>query len=112
MKEGAIPCLNLPLKSFESIEKPRSQSSIEKRDQARNHDSHTETTSSYDTPHSPTKTFEDLKKELLKANLKRWVVEVPGTMISMKLIEKSYAVPKFELIVDMQMKVKYYDCFI
>ena len=41
LKEGAIPCLNLPVKPFESTENTplRSQSSIEKRDQARSCDS-------------------------------------------------------------------------
>lgn len=107
LKDGAIPCLNLPVKSFESVEKPslRSQSSIEKRNQARNNNSihsHVDT-SLYDT--SPIKSFEDLKKDVAKSNLKSWVVKLSETMMSFKFTQKPYTVPKFELIVDKEMKV-------
>ena len=102
LKEGAIPCLNLPVKSFESSEAPlRSQSSIEKRNYAaaRSYDS----TPTVDT----LKSFEDLKKDATKSKLKHWVVETSENMVSFKWIQKPFAVPKFELIIDMQMKVKH-----
>ena len=101
LKEGAIPCLNLPLKSFENIEKPpRNQSSIEKRNQTKIQqpgNSLNNTTSA--------RSFGEFKKELLKTKIKPWIFECSEEIITLKFFEKPYIIPKFELIVDSEMRV-------
>ena len=93
LKEGALPSINLPVKSVETTEsKARSTDSIKKREIARN--------IAFEVTN-----FEEFKKHFKKSHIGSWQSEDKDSAIIFKYFEDPFVVPKFEVIVDSELKV-------
>ena len=50
------------------------------------------------------KSFDDVVKKLRPLKLKRWILTMNDTVISLKQVEKSFIVPKYELFIKEDLK--------
>lgn len=103
MKEGALPSLNLPVKSVPSKEvEPRSTVSIQKRETAT-----VAATSSSQLSQCSSKNqyrcykgFADLKGRIQLLKLPEWTIDINDSCIEVKFKEKHFVVPRFQVFID------------
>ena len=105
LKEGSVPCLNLPAKSFQNPKKPpRKTTSIQKRNIA----SACLHISSDDIVPTLIDGFDHFKRELVKTTITPWISIISDKSVVLNLFQTPYIVPKFQLIIDSEMKVCIY----